>query len=222
MEELERGDNPNEKDMDCCLKAHDDLQTVLRVYESVLDGNESLPLKRTGEAGDEGGDAFSDGYEGGSMIDSNDDDDDDNNSLVRGKAGLRKRGAGSSTSSSRASPARGNLLDLEENEPLDAALSQGGESAVGSMLVAYNAGRFSANHSGTGGGTSINGNNFDSASSAALGSVSASNFASDTGAVYGSGADGGDSAAGFGETSFLAFFLPLSRFFLRSAKNAVS
>eukprot|EP00752_Nemacystus_decipiens_P002649 g2479.t1 len=37
-------------DMDPYLKAHDDLQTVLRVYDAVLDGDESLPLSR-GAAG---------------------------------------------------------------------------------------------------------------------------------------------------------------------------
>lgn len=37
--------------MDRYLKAHDDLQTVLRLYEGVLDGKTTLPLGRSGPVG---------------------------------------------------------------------------------------------------------------------------------------------------------------------------
>ncbi|CAM9271567.1 unnamed protein product, partial [Scytosiphon promiscuus] len=54
VEELGREGSPDEKDMDRYLTAHDDLQTVLRVYEGVLNGDKTLPLSRGGGGGARG------------------------------------------------------------------------------------------------------------------------------------------------------------------------
>lgn len=54
VEQLQTSDNPDEKEMDRHLKAHDDLQTVLRLYEGVLDGKKTLPLRRSRRIGDVG------------------------------------------------------------------------------------------------------------------------------------------------------------------------
>lgn len=225
VEELERVGNPDEKDMRRYLNAHDDLQTVLRVYEGVLDGNETLPLKRTGvgSAGGGGGNGgvvagvgMAGAFDNGVHADSSDDElpaEGAGAAVKKGTraGGRRSRGGGSGgggrdsgeggASSGRTSPAMGNLLDLEENTPLEMGMA--GESA-GGMMVAYSAGQFSTNHAGGGGGSAAG---FDSSSSAAPGSTTASNFPSETGAVYGSnnfgssnGGGGGDSAAGFGKS----------------------
>lgn len=216
---MESGGNPDERDMDRYLKAHDDLQTVLRIYESVMDGKTSLPLRRPGlDAGDanreeEGG--LSGVDLGGSDVlglESTEDNgndllnDEDRKSKAGSVRGSRRRSRGgrprtrSGTDNTRhASPAKGNLLDLEENEPLEMGLDAGG----GGILVPYTGGVFQANTTGTGA---------DSASSAAFGSESGSNFQSETGAVYGSSNGGstfsgqaptygisGDNVTGFGE-----------------------
>ncbi|CAN0185289.1 unnamed protein product, partial [Ectocarpus sp. 4 AP-2014] len=89
-------------------------------------------------------------------------------------------------SGGRSSPVRGNLLDLEENTPLETSMT--GEGA-GGMMVAYTDGQFMASTSNSVGGVSgVGGVGFDSLSGAGQGSATASNYASasDTGAVYGS------------------------------------
>lgn len=230
--------------MDRYLKAHDDLQTVLRIYEGVLDGKETLPLRRTDGGGLMGGDAYSDtgeGQEGFGAIVGVDSSDDD--SLVQGPAPVRRKGmdgdgdgdsggggggdegAGGDArarahdsglggeaernSSGRGSPAKGNLLDLEENAPLDMRLTGRG---AGGMMVEYSGGQFSANHQQSGVGGGVGGTNsgaagFDSTSSAAHGSTTASNFNSDTGAVYGSNTFGsnnnyGSTSVNYGSNNF--------------------
>lgn len=130
------------------------------------------------------------------------------------------------SSGGRSSPARGNLLDLEENTPLEAGMLTG--HGAGGMMVAFANGQFmaSTNTAATnsvGGVSGLSGvegvSGFNSSSSAGRGSTTtASNFASasDTGAVYGSGSNnfgsnsnnygsgggigtGGDGPLGFGE-----------------------
>lgn len=247
MEQLERVDNPDEKDMDRYLKAHDDLQTVLRVYEGVMDSKTALPLQRSGLAGAgagagarstgaeisdddslQGGEgAGGEGGEGGGRRKKR--TGGGRRRAREGSAASRARaveGAQAGTSSSgRASPAKGNLLDLEENAPLEMGMAGAG---TGNMTVAYTDGRFSANHGGAGGGGGGAGGasstaGYDSSSSAAQGSTTASNFPSETGAVYGSNtfassnggsnlsaqagvqSGAGDSAAGFGESTVFLF-----------------
>eukprot|EP00904_Undaria_pinnatifida_P003699 jgi/Undpi1/1332/HiC_scaffold_11.g04724.m1 len=259
VEELGRGGNSDEKDMDRYLKAHDDLQTVLRVYEAVLDGNETLPLKRGADAASAlGGAAAGNGSSGGvsgiggvggsgggagggganGAGDGGGFSSDEEGEVVEGGKGaggaggvVRKKRGGSGSgrrrhrrpnresggssgrrssrdsgggSSGRNSPTKGNLLDLEENTPLEMGMA--GELA-GGMMVAYSAGRFSANSAS--GGPAV----FDSSSSAAQGSATASNFASDTGAVYGSNqfnsnntAAVSDSGSGFAQADPFAVF----------------
>lgn len=208
VEELERDGNPDEKDMDRYLKAHDDLQTVLRVYEGVLDGKETLPLSSLNSGGAKS--ALGNGRR------QNGSDDDESlvaGGISKGAKMPRSRGRGGeaeSDSGGRASPVTGNLLDLEENAPL--------EAGAGGMLVAFDPGQFNATHTRGGSGSAAG---FDSSSSVAQGSTTASNFPSETGAVYGSnaaassnggGGGGGDSGAGFGERARIFFscgnFLP--------------
>lgn len=222
VEYMESGGNPDEKDMDRYLKAHDDLQTVLRLYESVLDGKTSLPLRRPGEAdenSDRGGEKLS-GVELG-VFDRNGEeapaeggvDGANGESAVKagsGQGGKRRargakaaRAGGNGSDDRPPSPAKGNLLDLEEDEPLQAGLNGAGG---GGLMVPYTGGGLQANAStGT-----------DSASSVAFGSTTGSNFPSETGAVYGSNtfgssnggsafssmapAFGGGSDSGFGES----------------------
>lgn len=242
---MQSADSPDEKDMDRYLKAHDDLQTVLRLYEGVLDGKTTLPLNRsaTGLAGVSGGGDGDEGvelgfgaFEGGAgrgvgaTGDESSDDDSLNNGRVgrkkadpgrggkqRGVGGPRPRTAsGGGESSGRASPTKGNLLDLEENAPLDMGAADGG----GGMMVAYTGGRFEANtnYNGPGGGSVTGAAGYDRTSSASFGSGTASNIPSETGAMYGSNTfnssnngsafsgqaargqtGGGDGGAGFGE-----------------------
>lgn len=130
----------------------------------------------------------------------------DDDSLVPGDdggKGARSRrmiGSGEGADSGRGSPAKGNLLDLEENAPLAVGVSGEG------MMVVYGGGAFNANNSS---------NNMGEV----FGSGTTSNVPSETGAVYGSYNVGsnknggtnfggqthltsgsGDSGAGFGKT----------------------
>ncbi|CAM9280556.1 unnamed protein product, partial [Ectocarpus sp. 6 AP-2014] len=157
VEDLGQSGNPDEKDLDRYLKAHDDLQTVLRVYEGVVDGSETLPLSRRGGGGGGGGArgtgeataaaeaafaataaaAKSNGAAYGG----------DDNAVENGGAARNGAAAGAAvatTSGGRSSPARGNLLDLEENTPLETPMT--GEGA-GGMMVAYTDGQFMASTS---------------------------------------------------------------------------
>lgn len=204
VEELNAGGNPDEKDMDRYLKAHDDLQTVLRVYDGVLDGNEPLPLSRgaagagsagTGEATAAAEAAFAAarangyGHGHGGAYSSDDDSVEDGGASGEGARAKTAAAAAVGASGGRSSPAKGNLLDLEENAPLETTMT--GEGA-GGMMVAYADGQFMASNTNSVGGVSgVGGLGFDSASSGGggpQGSTTASNFASasDTGAVYGS------------------------------------
>eukprot|EP00903_Cladosiphon_okamuranus_P013042 g12167.t1 len=209
VEELNVAGNPDEKDMDRYLKAHDDLQTVLRVYDAVMDGNEPLPLSRgaagtavrgTGEATAAAEAAFaaaaaaaSNGNAGGGAYSSDDE------SVENGVGGKGARAKGAGASGGKNSPPKGNLLDLEENAPLETGMT--GEGA-GGMLVAYaGGGQFMASNTNSVGGVSgvsgVGGLGFDSSSSGPQGSATAS--ASDTGAVYGSNQFGSNQ---FGSNQF--------------------
>lgn len=237
VEELNSAGNPDEKDMDRYLKAHDDLQTVLRVYDSVLDGNEALPLSRgataaaaagrsTGQATAAAEAAFAarvnGNGDGGGAYTSDDDSVEDGGggggSAAEGGGRGARRGraaaaAAGAASGGRSSPAKGNLLDLEENAPLETGMT--GEGA-GGMMVAYADGRFMASNTNTntnsvGGvsglsGVSGVGMGFDSSSSGPQGSATASNYASasDTGAVYGSNQFGSNNLGSnnFGSSNF--------------------
>ena len=219
VEELEREGNPDEKDMDRYLKAHDDLQTVLRVYEGVLDGKNTLPL--TNNLADLATGGARGPLGNGRCVDSSDDDEPlvsrevirrAATAVVGQRSGEQSGGRGDD-SGGRSSPATANLLDLdlEESAPLEAGAGVGGRaSAGGGMLVAYNAGQFNANNARGASGSAAG---FDSSSSAALGSTTPSNFPSETGAVFGSNpagssyGGGGDSGAGFGESARLFFLL---------------
>lgn len=222
VEELNAAGSPDEKDMDRYLKAHDDLQTVLRVYDAVLDGNEPLPLSRgaadaaargTGEASAAAEAAFAaaagaNGNSGGGGAYSSDDDSVEDGAVGGGKGARAKAAGAAGASGGRSSPAKGNLLDLEENAPLETGMT--GEGA-GGMLVAYaGGGQFMASNTNSVGGVSgvsgvsgVGGVGFDSSSSGPQGSATASNFASasDTGAVYGSNQFGSNSNQ-FGSNNF--------------------
>lgn len=225
--------NPDEKDLDRYLKAHDDLQTVLRVYEGVVDGSEALPLSRggggggggtrgTGEATAAAEAAFAAAAVAAAKSNGAGNAVENGGAAKNGTAAAAA--AATTASGGRSSPARGNLLDLEENTPLETSMT--GEGA-GGMLVAYTDGQFMASTSNSVGGVSgLGGVGFDSFSGAAQGSATASNYASasDTGAVYGSnqfgsnhnsssnnlgstnfgsGGGGGDGSSGFGERAIL-------------------
>lgn len=197
--------------MDRYLKAHDDLQTVLSLYESVLEGDTDLPLKRTDIVTNKKGrgDTGSGGASG--VVDSSEDESLDGDAS-HGPNDTKSRGAvvakggsegNSANSSGRASPQKGNLLDLEENQPLAMDDLRAG-------LASANFGNSFRAHQG--GPTAVG------AGEGVLNSSStvASNFPSETGATYGSntlasGSDwsafGGqrqplrsaDSGSGFGE-----------------------
>ncbi|CAN0011575.1 unnamed protein product, partial [Ectocarpus sp. 13 AM-2016] len=220
VEDLGQSGNPDEKDLDRYLKAHDDLQTVLRVYEGVVDGSETLPLSRRGGGGGARGTgeataaaeavfaATAAAAKSNGTAYSGDDNAVENGGAAKnGAAGEGTVAAAATASGGRSSPARGNLLDLEENTPLETSMT--GEGA-GGMMVAYTDGQFMASTSNSVGGVSgLGGAGFDSSSGAGQGSATASNYASasDTGAVYGSnqfgsinfgsGGGGGDFSSGF-------------------------
>lgn len=196
VEELNAGGNPDEKEMDRYLKAHDDLQTVLRVYDAVLDGNEPLPLSRgaaagaavrgTGEATTAAEAAFAATANGNASSGGGYSSDDESTEGGVGRRGARAAKA-AGASGGKSSPAKGNLLDLEENAPLETDMT--GEGAGGMMVAYAGGGQFMASNTNSVGGVSgVGGVGFDSTSSGPQGSATASNYASasDTGAVYGS------------------------------------
>lgn len=214
VEELNGGGNHDEKDMDRYLKAHDDLQTVLRVYDGVLDGNEPLPLSRGSGGGRSLGEATASAEAAFAAAAANGKNgtyssDDSAEGGGGGDAGGGKGGGAAAAGTGTNSPAKGNLLDLEENAPLETGMT--GEGA-GGMLVAYTDGQFMASNThggvGFGGVSGVGGAGFGSSSSNQPGSsATASNFASasDTGAVYGSnqfGSNNQSTGNQFGSSNF--------------------